>query len=89
MRLYGWLAASVPLAVLRAFVLLVLWGWFVVPLGAKPLSLPLAGGLGVIVTFCMDRYDPETRGSLKERYLYGVASTLVALLVGFAWSLFR
>lgn len=44
------LLVSVPIGtVLRGWVLLQLWGWFVVPLGVATISLPWALGLSLLM----------------------------------------
>ena len=41
---------AIPIAILwKAYVLSVLWGWFVVPLGVPPISIAWAYGLSCIV----------------------------------------
>lgn len=45
------LALLIPSIILRGFVLSYLWQWFVVPLGAVSISIPIAIGLSMLVAF--------------------------------------
>lgn len=50
---------SIPLAIYRAWVLMTLWGWFVVPLGAPRIGMAWAYGIGVIY-WCFKGYRYST-----------------------------
>lgn len=42
-------ACAVAALLVEPYVLMLLWGWFVVPLGARPLTYWLAMGLGLVI----------------------------------------
>ena len=43
-------------ATINGWVLSILWGWFIVPLGAMALSVPAAIGVALVVSFLTHQY---------------------------------
>jgi len=85
----GGLLATIPLSILRGWVLSVLWNWFVTTLGAPRLSVVAAIGLGTIVTMMtiVPRQEDAERGVLESCFL-SVFISLFALGVGWVTHLF-
>lgn len=65
-RLGGFLLIALILALVRGYVLSALWGWFVVPLGVKELSIAHAIGLAVIVNFLTYQHDAAKDSGSSE-----------------------
>lgn len=63
----------------RGFVLSILWGWFLVPLGMPPLTVAYAIGVSLIVGFLTVRHSKE-----DEQPEYGKAMLRVTLVPAFA-----
>jgi len=62
----GFLALLPLMIVYQAWVLCYLWVWFLVPLGLRPITIPLACGVMTLVHFVVpprynDKDSPETR----------------------------
>lgn len=73
---------AMPLqAVLRGWVICVMWGWFIVPqFMVQPLSIPSAIGFALMVTFLTGKFDAEEKKdgrSLTER-----VTTLLLMSLG-------
>lgn len=84
----GALVLLSPLIILRAWVLTMLWGWYVVPaFGAEPLRLIFAFGILMIV-MVFRGVRPKSDKTLGETVVDTIASSLLILLVGWAGSLF-
>lgn len=77
----GIVALYVPVAILRGWVLAKLWGWFVVPLGVVPITIPWGIGIALVMGMFQSRSYPKEE---KEWAGLGFAiiSPLFALLVG-------
>ena len=79
----------VALALLRGWVLSILWGWFVVPTFNLPqLSIPIAIGLALVVGFLahqsIDVKSPERTGAEKWAHIaMFFVSPLLSLLFGY------
>lgn len=73
--------------VLKGFVLKVLWGWFIVPLGVVAITIPNALGLSVIIAFLIYTI-PSKKINLEELMTYSIGVSLFALLFGFIVQLF-
>ena len=54
----------VVLSILRGWVLSILWGWFVVPLGVPALSIPMAIGIAVTISFLI--FNPNDRDNKMD-----------------------
>ena len=65
-----------PFAVaLNAWMMMTLWGWFVVPtFGARPLTLPQAAGLAVLAGWFFSRYQDTRKDERRpaEIFFYGL-----------------
>ena len=91
------LILGIPLALLNGWALSVMWGWFIVPLGAPALGLIQAIGITYVVTFFTYKRDKteEARKSGEKLLVDGLDTifhrAVVTLgLLGFAylWHLF-
>ena len=76
-------------AVWSGIVLKALWAWFMVPtFGLPDLSLPVAIGVGLVVSFLTHQYvhtkDEDLPRMLFDEFLY----PLIALVMGFVVHLF-
>lgn len=90
----GWLvtflATMVGLTLLRGFVLVQLWGWFLVPIGVPRIGMALALGISVITGMLCQSPMTATRepkadtavGKLVEALVIGVAAPLLAWGMG-------
>lgn len=86
------LLLSVPLGVYRAWVFMLLWGWFVVPaLNVPAVGFWMAYGLMTFVSFAVASYnsadfvaDQDLSGGERTFYLclHSVAASSVALAIG-------
>ncbi len=79
------LLLAVPIILLRGWILLLLWSWFIIPLGAPEITLAHAIGLGIIISYSTgSKYDlreKTTEEKIKE-FVYLVFAPLFALLIG-------
>lgn len=79
---------------LMLFTITSLWGWFVVPLGAIPITMVQAFGINLLITFYQIRnpklFKPEMliKKTFGQRQGYHFGITLTALTLGFIASLF-
>lgn len=77
----------VPALIYRAWVLTMLWGWFLVPLGLPPVTIPLAGGiimLGMYLTWqAPDDSKETTLKTLARMIARSIISPLFFLGMGF------
>jgi hypothetical protein len=73
--------ATVPLIWLRAWVIVKLWSWFVVPLGVKPLTIGLAIGLCIVVALLKGIKRP---GYEPSRSWPGMQASIYSLFVSLA-----
>lgn len=82
--LLGTFAIVIPISFLRAFVLSVLWGWFVVPLGVPEIGIIGAWGLFVTVSLFND-WDNEDYDQEKAFKYIGkmIGRCAIALLIGY------
>jgi hypothetical protein len=75
---------AVPfLAVLRGWVLSILWAWFMVPLGMRPIGIAHAIGVGILVSMFtmnakMDENKPTTARVVKG-LLFALIGPLILL----------
>lgn len=51
------IAMAVVAAILRGWILTVLWGWFIVPLGVPSISIATALGIVIIIDMLVHRPD--------------------------------
>ncbi len=77
------LAILVPLVLVRAWVIAVLWGWYVVPaFGLAPLRLVYAFGLSLLLTFVLPPKDKNDDGFWIN---IGNAMMRVVVVLGMGW----
>ncbi len=77
---------TLPFTILwRGYVLTILWGWFIVPLGVVALTLPMALGFSVIVSLITN--DSSTNLTW-EQYTSFWTFPLVMLFSGWIYTLF-
>lgn len=70
-------------------VLKALWAWFVVPtFGLPDLSLPIAIGVGLVVSFLTHQYVPTKDEDLPKVIVNDFLYPLIALVMGFVVHLF-
>lgn len=73
----------IPLfATVNGLLLMCLWGWFIVPLGAIPLTLPHAIGIGIIISlFKTSVKDKDLEKVVLENTIYIAVTFLFAYIV--------
>ena len=71
-----------PLALLRGFVLKILWAWFVIPLGVMPLGLAHAIGFSVIVGLLTSACHKEDEKDPWATFAGAMGGPLGALAFG-------
>ena len=84
-------ALIIPAIILRAWVLTVLWGWYVVPaFGAEPLRIVHAFGLALLLSYATHRRLPKGQEDhgLISSLIYGASLALVSLAIGWAGTWF-
>ncbi len=84
MRDVGEFALALVLAAWKAFVLSVVWGWFVVPLGAPAIGVLHAYGLMLmlsLVTYSIDRHKKLEEIATSEKLVFGFVHPAVALAI--------
>lgn len=69
--------------VLKGFVIQVLWGWFITPLGPPPISVPLGYGLGLLAWFVFPKPQKEDGTDYKGQLATSIANAVIALLFGY------
>lgn len=80
----GVILAAIPLVFWSAFVLMTLWGWFVVPLGVQALNLPHAIGLALIVGWAKGiRHNKTDDDAALKNIGMWLIGTVIALAVGY------
>ncbi len=83
----GLLLVPISFAV-TGWVLSVLWGWFVVPLGLKQIGLAHAIGLSTVVGLMTGVLEQQNSAELEKRPFWSrlLVSTFIRLLVlGMGW----
>jgi len=78
----GKLAVGILSLILTAFVLTYLWGWFIVPLGVKALSIPHAVGISAIVTYLVQRPGGKPV-SFGDAVMSRLGMSAAGLLIGY------
>lgn len=76
---------SVPAALLRGWVLSLLWAWFVVPLGVPPITYLHAVGISLLASLLTHKNSPADDAALEkknahEKIVEGIATMLVGPL---------
>jgi len=99
-RSIGWIALVVPLVaillttrfVIYGFVLMKLWGWFLVPIGLNPIGYGIAVGLVVLLGLLHKPDEITKKKEPGESFLYIttvlILEPLTALVFGYAVYLF-
>ncbi len=76
---------SIPAGILKAWVVLILWGWFVVPTFNLPeLSVPLVYGMLVSVAFVKGYPDVEFDDDWVTKYITHFF-IVPFIVLGFGW----
>jgi hypothetical protein len=57
----------IPLSILRGWVLLTFWNWFILPLGAPHITLAHALGISIILNYLLDNISREGRYKDKDK----------------------
>ncbi len=82
----GGIVVYIATAVLYGFTLSVLWSWFVVkPFHTVALSIPLAIGISMLVTFLTYHYNPRQeseKGDWGKSIAFSVIYSLMVLGMG-------
>lgn len=73
--------------ILKGFVLKVLWGWFMTPLGVAAISIPQALGISIIVALLIFRV-PSKEVKLEEIMTASIGISCFTLLLGYIIHLF-
>lgn len=78
------LALSPFLTIARGFVLMTLWGWFVVPqFHVAPLSIPCALGIALVVTYITSQEQGKTEPrEMPEIFASAIAQPVFTLAFG-------
>ena len=80
----GGFAAIFVLAALRAWVITVMWGWYLVPgLGLPPITLPVAFGVSLLITYLVRRDEgAKEKKKAPEIIAEALLMPFMVLLVG-------
>ena len=80
----GEFAVALVVAFWKAFVLTIIWGWFIVPLGVPAIGVLHAYGLLLftsLVTFSVTRHKELETIDFTERLMFGALYPAIALAV--------
>lgn len=78
----GLILGLVGLAILRGFVLSVLWGWFLVPLGVTDIGIAGAIGISFIISMFTANNSGKVAESVTKAISTAVLTPSVILLLG-------
>ena len=80
----GLIVVMLPLILLRAFVLVKLWSWFLVPLGIFEINYAYAIGISLIVSYLTHQTEANKDENLdtKKYWLSAIFQPLITLLIG-------
>lgn len=78
---------AIPSFVLRGFVLMMLWKWFIVPIGVSPLSFVPAVGCVIIFGFLCKTPRVNKKKSIKESLIELYLEPMMVLFCG--WILYK
>lgn len=83
----------IPLTIFSGFVITKLWMWFVIPaFGLQPLSIPLALGLGTLVSYFAWRQKDSEVGETTKDFIKAMMVIYIRpalfLLIGWIYSWF-
>jgi hypothetical protein len=76
MAILGGVVLFIAGLLLRGWVLSVLWGWFVTPLGTPPITIPIALGLSLLISMFTQEVKRE-----KEAITVALVSSIVISLL--------
>ena len=84
----GVFALIAALAILRGVVLSYMWAWFIVPLGAAPISIVHAIGISLLIGMFTShlKQDDDDNNKVWEGIAQRVAGTLFAFGLGYLLS---
>ena len=82
--LIGALGMIVVTSILNGFVLVKLWGWFVVPaFGLPTLSIPVAIGISLIIKYLtIHRSKTAEDVDMWEAYKFAISFPIMTLIIG-------
>lgn len=86
------LMLSIPVTILRGYVLQIIWGWFVVPqFHVSPLNIPTALGIALLAGFVTSdlTLDRSHKTEPWEYLVTGAVTTLIYWLMGWSYHLFQ
>ena len=73
----------------QAWILCKLWGWYIVPFFEfKPLTLPIAYGISLIVHFVQNIVPVKDERKASEKIVTAIARPVLVLLFGWLGTLF-
>lgn len=79
----GVVAVVVIASLMRGWALSVLWGWFLVPLGAPGLNIPTAIGISLVVSFLTHQvHDDAKERTFSERMARVFSAAIFTPLLG-------
>lgn len=71
-----------PLTLLKSWVFIKLWGWFVVPMGVQQIEFWHAFGLLVIVNLIVSKVDYKSKKDKEDSDNYEAAGAYIGLYLG-------
>lgn len=84
LALSGGIVLGLSLRILDGWVLTYLWTWFMLPLGMKPLNIPIAIGIAMVAGMLTSRSSSSSKDEKKGMILLGhVLGSLLTLLMGY------
>lgn len=78
----GAMAFVGAVAIYGGFVLYILWGWFVVPLGVPPIGIAWAIGISAVSALLVPTPPSPTEDQRTEHLAGVLAKPLIALAIG-------
>jgi len=82
---FGIFLATIPITILKAFVMTKIWSWFIIPLGFPQIGIWHACGILTIISFISLKWrdDDDTEIQMLNKIIYVIINSLVAW--GFAY----
>lgn len=79
----------VPAVLLRAWVITMLWGWYLIPgFGLQPLRMSIAFGLSILAAMMTPSYHGKDDRSISVKLLMPFVGSLSSLMAGWIGSFF-
>jgi hypothetical protein len=81
-----WIILAAPMMMLRGWVIMKLWAWFIIPFGIQGLTLPHAMGVGLILTFLTAHTLGKNAETMEEKIkeiVTPIVWPLLTLLMGY------